>query len=136
MPKTYLNPDTLFPSQQYGFSQIVKSTGGTLVFISGQVAWDAQQNIDGGGDIGAQARQALHNLQIAVTTAGGTLADIVALRLYIVDYTSEKAPPITQALKDFFPADTAPTSTWIGVQALANEQFMIEIEATAVLEEK
>jgi len=43
MPKTYLNPKELFPSLQYGFSQMVVSRGGQTVYLSGQVAWDAAQ---------------------------------------------------------------------------------------------
>ncbi len=44
MPKTYLNPSELFPSQQYGFSHIVVLRGGATVYISGQVGWDAKES--------------------------------------------------------------------------------------------
>jgi len=134
LPKTYLNPPSLFPSQQYGFSQIVVSRGGATVYISGQVAWDADQQIAGPGDLGVQARRALANLDTAVREAGGSREDIVALRIYIVGNSIRNSRPIRDALLAFFQPDRLPVSTWIGVPALANPDFLIEIEATAVIE--
>ncbi len=133
MPKEHLNPEELFPSLQYGFSQVVTSQGGKTVYLSGQVAWDKNQEVVGPGDLGAQTRQALRNLETAMRIAGGRLADVVSLRLYIVNYRQAEAGPISAALREFFPV-RPPTSTWIGVQALADEAFLIEIEAVAVVE--
>jgi enamine deaminase RidA (YjgF/YER057c/UK114 family) len=59
MPKAHINPTSLFPSLQHGFSQIVTAQGGKTVYISGQTAWDAEKRIVGGTNLGAQARQAL-----------------------------------------------------------------------------
>jgi enamine deaminase RidA (YjgF/YER057c/UK114 family) len=56
------------------------------------------------------------------------------LRIYIVDYRREQAAPIGAALREFFPREKCPASTWIGVSALAVPDFLIEIEAIAVLE--
>jgi len=134
MPKQHLNPDALFPSLPHGFSQGVVSQGGKTVYLSGQTAWDAHKRIVGGKDLGEQTRQALRNVRVAVEAAGGTLADVVSLRLYIVNYKSEDAGPVGEALREFFPRETPPASTWIGVSALAVEDFLIEIEAIAVVE--
>ena len=123
MPKTYLNPPSLFPSQQYGFSQIVVSHGTTTVYLSGQVAWDAQQQIGDPGDLGAQTRRALANLETAVQAAGGTRDDLVSLRIYIVGEHIHQSRPVRDALLEFFHPDRQPTSTWIGVPALANPDF-------------
>jgi enamine deaminase RidA (YjgF/YER057c/UK114 family) len=76
----------------------------------------------------------LSNLQEAVEAAGGALADVVALRLYLVNHKPEDAAAVGQALREFFPGEQAPASTWVGVAALAMEEFLIEIEAVAVLE--
>ncbi|PYK13469.1 MAG: hypothetical protein DME65_01875 [Verrucomicrobia bacterium] len=133
MPKKYTNPDSLFRSLEYGFSQIVATTGGKTIYISGQTAWDTQRRIIG-TDLAQQARQALRNIQAAVESVGGTLADVVALRIYIVNYRPEQADAIGGALREFFPEEKRPASTWIGVSALAVSDFLIEIEATAVLE--
>ena len=78
--------------------------------------------------------QALENLEIAVRAAGGTRTDIVSLRLYIVGEHIHNARSVREALLGFFPAENLPTSTWIGVSALASKDFLIEIEAVVVLE--
>ena len=134
MSKTYLNPSALFPSQQYGFSQGVATVGKTTVYVSGQVGWHAAQQITDPADLGTQTRQALENLEIAVRAGGGTRTDIVSLRLYIVGDHIHNARSVREALLAFFPAENLPTSTWIGVSALASKDFLIEIEAVAVLE--
>lgn len=131
MPKKHVNPAALFPSVEHGFSQVVVATGTTTVFISGQTAWDANKRIVG-ENCGEQARQALHNVGTAIEAAGGTLSDIVALRIYVVDIAAN-VDAVGGALRAVFTTDP-PASTWIGVSALAVPQFLIEIEATAVLE--
>jgi 2-iminobutanoate/2-iminopropanoate deaminase len=134
MPKEHLNPNTLFPSLPIGFSQGVVTTGGRILFLSGQTAWDANKQIVGGNDLGAQTRQALRNVQLGVEAAGGTLADVVSLRLYIVNPQPGDTSPVGEALREFFSSDKPPASTWLGVMSLAVPDFLIEIEAIAVLE--
>ena len=134
MPKEYLNPNSLFPSLPHGFSQVVIATGRKLVFISGQTAWDPRKNIVGRDSVLEQARQAFRNLETAMGAAEGTLKDVVALRIYVVDYQAESGTAVGTALREFFSPENPPASTWIGVSALAVPEFLIEIEATAVLE--
>ena len=134
MSKTHLNPEELFPSQQYGFSQVVVAEGRKTVYLSGQVAWNAKQEIGQAADLGAQARRALENVEIGVEAAGGTRADIISLRIYVVGEHIHNGLPIREALLGFFPPDHLPATTWIGVAALANKDFLIEIEAIAVLD--
>ena len=134
MPKEYINPNSLFPSVQYGFSQVVVASGRKMVFISGQTAWDMRKKIVGGNSLADQARQALRNVQAAIAVTGGSLRDIVSLRIYIVNYHPENAESVSIALKEFFSSESPPASTWIGVSALAAPEFLIEIEATAVLD--
>jgi 2-iminobutanoate/2-iminopropanoate deaminase len=132
MPKAHLNPPSLFPSVPHGFSQIVVASGAKTVFISGQTAWDANKRIAGEG-LSEQARQALRNVKAAVEAAGGTLRDIVALRIYIVHHEPQNVEAVGSALREAFTTNP-PASTWIGVSSLAVPDFLIEIEATAVLE--
>ncbi|MGH7999094.1 MAG: RidA family protein [Brasilonema sp.] len=134
MPKEYINPDSLFSSIEYGFSQIVAATGRKTIYISGQTAWDAQKQIIGGTNLAQQAKQAFRNVQTAVEAAGGTLDDVVSLRIYIVNYKPDEADAVGDALREFFPKQKRPASTWIGVSSLAVADFLIEIEAIAVLE--
>ena len=134
MPKEYVNPNSLFSSLPHGFSQVVIATGRKMVFISGQTAWDLRKNIVGGDSVLEQARQAFRNLETAMGAAGGTLKDVVALRIYVVDYQAESGTAVGTALREFFSPENPPASTWIGVSALAVPEFLIEIEATAVLD--
>ena len=134
MPKQHLNPDTLFPSLPIGFSQAVVSQGGRTVYLSGQTAWDANKQIVGGNDLGEQTRQALRNVRHGVEAAGGTLADVVSLRLYVVNPKAGDMGVVGEALREFFSTGQPPASTWLGVTSLAVPDFLIEIEAIAVIE--
>ena len=133
MTHTRINPPTLFDSTRYGFAQVVVATGRRTVYCSGQVAWDANEDI-GSADMGEQARRALANVERAVVAAGGGLADVVSLRLYIVRQGEGDTRAIREALLAAFPADAQPATTWIAVAGLANPDFAIEIEAIAVLD--
>src|SRR5205809_7651068 len=134
MPKEHVNPNSLFASLQHGFSQAVNASGRKMVFISGQTAWDLRKNIVGGDGVLEQARQAFRNLETAMEAAGGTLKDVVALRIYVVDYQAESGTAVGTAVREFFSAENRAASTWIGISALAVPEFLIEIEATAVLD--
>jgi 2-iminobutanoate/2-iminopropanoate deaminase len=134
MPKEYINPNNLFPSLPHGFSQVVVATGKKMVFVSGQTAWDARKNIVGRNSVLEQARQAFRNLEKAMEAAGGTLKDVVALRIYVVNYEAKSGTGVGIALREFFSPENPPASTWIGVSTLADPEFRIEIEATAVLD--
>jgi 2-iminobutanoate/2-iminopropanoate deaminase len=102
--KEYINPKELFPSVQYGFSQIVTSQGqGKMVFWSGQVGWNEQQEIVGRDDLRAQTWQAFRNIETAIKAVGGILTDIVSMRIYIVEEKLEESHHIKEALKEFFP---------------------------------
>ena len=133
MNKKSVNPKGLFNSTQHGFSQITMSRPGQLIFISGQVAWDENSNIIGANDLEKQMRKTMDNLKLAIESVGGNLEDIVMLRIYIVDYKQEDGPIISGILKETFGTISPPATTWVNVKGLANEAFMIEIEAQAVI---
>jgi enamine deaminase RidA (YjgF/YER057c/UK114 family) len=132
--KEAINPPSVFRSLDHGFSQAVITSGRKTLYVSGQTAWDSQKQLIGGGDLEGQARQAFTNLQAVVAAAGGTLADVVSVRIYVVDYRPEKAVPVGRAFRHFFSSEVKPASTWIGVAALADPGFLIEVEATAVFD--
>ena len=105
-----------------------------MVFISGQTAWDERKNVVGRDNLLEQTRQALRNVKTAIEASGGVLNDLVSLRIYIVNYQAKSARAVGSALREFFSSQNPPASTWIGVSALADPEFLIEIEATAVLD--
>lgn len=125
------NPEELFNSVQYGFSQAVSARGNRIVAVSGQVGWDAAQRLVGRGDLHAETAKALENLALALQSVRAAPSDVVSLRLYIVDYKQAESEMISRALKAAFAEP--PATTWIGVSCLANPDFRIEIEALAVV---
>lgn len=131
MTKETINPEALYESVQMGFSHAVKSDGQVTIHCSGQVAWDKDHNLVGAGDVGEQARQALANLKVVLEAAGAQVSDVVRLRTYVVNHNPSLLEPIGQAIGEFYGDVMPAANTWIGVQALALPDFLIEIEATA-----
>lgn len=128
-----INPPALYDSLPFGFSQAALQTGGRTLHLAGQVAWNEKRELVGPGDLVAQTRQALANLRQVLAACGATPKDVVRLRTYVVHHGPEKLGPVSAELIAFYEgADPAP-NTWLGVQALALPEFLIEIEATAVL---
>ncbi|MCU0532281.1 MAG: RidA family protein [Hydrococcus sp. Prado102] len=134
MPKECVNPASLFSGLKYGFSQIVTSVGGRTVYLSGQTPFNDREQIVG-STRSEQMRQCLSNIQSAMEAIGGSLKDVVSLRIYMVDYDPDtEIDIIADGLKEFFADGNPPATTWIGISSLAVKGFLIEIEATAVLE--
>ena len=71
----FLNPDGL--NKPAGYMHVVVAEPGKLVYVSGQVAWDATGQIVGKGDIRAQITKALENLKVALTAGGATMEDLI-----------------------------------------------------------
>lgn len=133
MSRQHLQPPELFESRRLGFTQVVTSPPGKLVFVSGQVAWDREMKLIGDSDLGAQTEQALENLRSALHAADASPADVTMCRAYVVDYQPEYAAQIGPYFDRFFAGAAPPASTWIGVQSLAAPGLLIEIEAMAVV---
>ena len=133
MAIVHIQPPELFDSARFGFTQVVTSPPGKLVFVSGQTAWSRELKLVGESDLGAQAKQALANLGHALSAAGARPSDVTMLRVYVVDLKPENAAEIGPHVSGFFDGAPPAASTWVGVQALAAPGLRIEIEAVAVL---
>jgi enamine deaminase RidA (YjgF/YER057c/UK114 family) len=133
--RSHLNPSTL-PNWSSLFSQVVTAevSGAKLVYISGQVGVDANENLTGDGSFRAQTEQVFRNLNAALSSAGATFADITALVIYIVSYEPEKASVIGEALRARFPTGELPALSIVGVAALARPEFELELQAHAVVD--
>jgi len=131
--KEFLSLKTLIPPA--GYSHIAKVNHGTIVYLSGQVASDASGKLIGEGNFEAQAEQVFRNLKIAVEAAGGTMADIVKLNIYLVAEVDQAAVPKLRAIRDrHVNAEQPPASTLVVVSRLARPGWLVEIEAVAALE--
>jgi len=117
-----------------GYSQVAEITCGKLVYISGQVSRDASDALIGERDFGAQAEQVFQNLKIAVEAAGGTFANIIKLNYYCVDTVEPSQLPLVREIRDrFVNTDNPPASTFVVVSRLVRPEWLIEVEAVAVV---
>jgi enamine deaminase RidA (YjgF/YER057c/UK114 family) len=115
---------------------IVKVAGVRTIYISGQVSVDEQNNLVGTGDLAAQSEQAFRNLTRALAAGDASTADVVKVNIYIKHYQPADAAIIREAFRRAFPHPNLPISTWLGVEALAEEGFLIEVDAVAVVEQR
>ena len=116
------------------FSQVVAATGRRMIYTAGQVSIDERGALVGAGDVATQTAQAMRNVGLALAAAGATYSDIAKITTYVVGYEPEHRSVIGQARAIFFPKGTPPASTLVGVNALALPEWLIEIEAVAVLD--
>ena len=113
------------------FSQAVSAeANGKLVFISGMTARKADGTIAGIGDIEAQTRQVCENVKSAIEEAGGTLDDIVRVDVYVRNM--EHFDAIHKVRREYFKAP-APASTMVEVCKMTSPDYLIEINAIAVV---
>jgi 2-iminobutanoate/2-iminopropanoate deaminase len=112
------------------FVQAIAADRGRLVFISGMVAQRPDGTIAGIGDIEAQTRQVCENVKAAVEAAGGTLADVCRVDVYVRNM--ENLAPIHKVRREFFPSPP-PASTLVEVSKFTHPDYLIEMNAIAVV---
>ncbi len=132
MQKTIINPPSL--ADPIGYANGIRTEGGRLLFLAGQIGMDKSGAIVAPGDIVAQFTQALAGLQAVVTEAGGQMTDIVKLTIFVTDMAAYKAnlKPIGSAYREFF-GRYYPAMTLAEVKSLFDDAALIEIEGLAVL---
>lgn len=131
MPKQFINPKEL--SNPGTYTHVVAAEGKRLIFISGQIALDAQGQLVGKGDLRAQTKQVFENLKIALASAGAGFSDIVKTTMFVVNYKAEMRPALVEVRSQYLPKENPPASTLVGVTALAREDLLLEVEAIAVV---
>jgi 2-iminobutanoate/2-iminopropanoate deaminase len=112
------------------YKMATRMEGGRLLYISGQVAWDASGNIVGKGDVRAQARKAFENLRGVLQAAGGEVGSLMKITTYITKL--EDFPAVAEARSATFQGEL-PASTLIVVKALFHPDFLIEVEGVAAV---
>ena len=117
-----------------GFSQVVAAAGKRTIYTAGQVSIDERGNLFGADDLAAQTEQAMRNVGLALAAAGAGFADIVKITTYVVNYKPEHRAIIGKARRPFFANGAPPASTLVGVSALALPEWLVEIEAVAVVD--
>ncbi|MET9667104.1 RidA family protein [Streptomyces sp. NPDC006475] len=135
MAITLVNPSGLPEIDAY--RQVSIATGSKLVFIAGQVAWDAEGTTVGEGDLAAQVEQCYLNVGTALAAAGGSFDDVAKLTVYVVDWTPDKMPLFLEGVARAaakLGGTPVPPGSLLGVAALDVPEHLVEIEATAVID--
>jgi enamine deaminase RidA (YjgF/YER057c/UK114 family) len=127
----FLNPPTLSPTA--GWTHVVSTTGTRTIYISGQVSVNARGELVGKGDLQAQTQQTFENLRRALNAAGASFHDVVKTNVYVVGLKPEHVPMLREVRSRYVNAQHPPASTLVGVSALVGAEWLIEIEAVAVL---
>ncbi|MFF8092476.1 RidA family protein [Streptomyces sp. NPDC016675] len=121
-------PEGVAPATQY--THVVLGTG-QFVAVSGQLALDEAGEVVGAGDPAAQARQVFENLRRCLAAAGATFDDVVKLTFFVTDMAY--MPAIRAARAAHLPDDRLPAASAVRVAGLVRPEFLMEIEAFAVV---
>ena len=120
-----LNPDGM--TQPTGYSHVVRHNN--LLFLSGQVSVDADGNVIGEGDMGAQIRQVLENMKTVLASQGADFDSVVKITIYTTDIDAYiKAAGVHRE----YWTGKAPANTLVQIERLARPAFLVEIESTAI----
>jgi enamine deaminase RidA (YjgF/YER057c/UK114 family) len=125
------NPPGVWQTDGRAFSQGVIQGPGTVVHVTGQVAWDPDSEVVGVGNTSAQMEQCIHNVRTVLAEVGGVLDDIVSMTVYFMDRTD--LPAIQRVRSRYFTAGTAPASILIQVAGLVAPELRVELVPVAVV---
>jgi len=131
MPIQHINPDGMHHNP--AFSQaILLPPGARTLLIGGQYAVNAEGHVVGTGDLGAQTAKALENLQRCLKAGGATLEQLVQVKIYLAG-DIDIGPGFAAWMRVWGKRPNPPTVVGLRVHGLARPDFLVEIEAMAVL---
>mgnify|MGYP002713075628 CR=1 FL=1 len=128
MSVQFSNPDGVFVP--LAFSQLLTVWNETLLILSGQVAFAADGQMVGEGNLRVQTEQIFKNIQTILLSAEATMGDILKLTIYVVNYQPDDRFVIADVQRMFI-VEPFPASTLLGVQSLARPGLLIEIDVLA-----
>ena len=132
MQTKVINPPELFVGK--AFSQTFSVEGAQrLVFIAGQIDCDRDGKVRNPGDLDAQLRGTLDNLDIALRAQGAAMHDLVKVNFYIVGLQPAQTPKIRDIRAAYFSAEKPPAVTLVGIERLSMDGLLVEIEGIAAL---
>jgi len=131
MSKQYFNPALLNPTN--GYTHVVAADGGRTIYVSGQVSVNERGVVIGKGDPRAQVERVFANLKTCLAAAGASFNDVVKINYYVVDLKPESVSIIREVRKKHLNADHPPASTLVGISALVDPDWMLEVELIAVV---
>jgi enamine deaminase RidA (YjgF/YER057c/UK114 family) len=126
-----INPEDLPTPLSY--THVIVATGSRLVFVAGQEPEDEQGNLVGPGDLAAQARQVFANLGRALAAGGARPDQVAKITIFVVNYRPGYLPAIEDGRVALF-GDHKPADTLVGVEALSRPEYLIEVDAIAIID--
>jgi enamine deaminase RidA (YjgF/YER057c/UK114 family) len=127
----FINPKGL--AAPHGYTHVVATEPGKMVFLSGQVAMDSQGHLVGKDDLRAQAKQVFENLKTALAAAGASFDDVVKITWYVKGYTPQNLSTLREVRDAYVKKDKPPASTLVGVASLFQDDYLLEVDAVAVV---
>ncbi|MBC7897377.1 MAG: RidA family protein [Cytophagaceae bacterium] len=124
-----INPPTL--SAPTGYAHVTVGSDGRTIHIAGQVAADATGQVIGVGNFGEQVTRVFENLRLALQAVGASFDDVLSTTTYVTDMSQLAA--FREARNRILRPEQLPANTLVQVVALARPEFMVEIQATAML---
>lgn len=132
-PFRIFNPESM-AKPTAGYSQIAEVNDGKIIYIAGQVALDKSGNLVGKHDLRAQAQQVFENLSSAVQAADGDFNSVIKLNYYCVGSVDSSQLSVVREIRDkYVNTVNPPTSTFVFVQRLVRPEWLIEVDAVAVV---
>lgn len=135
MPVRLANPDGVYKPDSYFQASV--STGSSIVCLSGQVALSEAGELVGRGDLACQSEQVYTNIFHALKGVGASFSDVAKLTVFIPNYSPEKMGLLVEGATKAAQAlgfDPRKPITLVGVSTLSNPDFLVEVEALAVLQ--
>ena len=125
----FINPHSL--TRPAGYSHVAVASKGSTIYISGQVALDQSGNLVGLNDLRAQTQQVFSNLKAALEAAGANFNDVVKLNYFLLDISQIQV--VREVRDQFVNTQNPPASSAVEVRRLVRPDFLIEVDAIAVL---
>jgi 2-iminobutanoate/2-iminopropanoate deaminase len=128
----FMQPEGVYQPWGNVYTQVIRSAGRRMVHVAGTVSLDADRNLVGEGNMGAQVQTTLEHIGRSLQAAGASPTNVVRIHIFTLDvdrYLQEGTPRTLE----FF-GDHRPVSTLVGISRLADPRYLVEIEVDAVID--
>lgn len=127
MKKQYLNP-----TRFYTHAVSVEGAG-KIIYVSGQVSWDAAGKVVGRGDMRAQSEQVFRNVTDQLKAAGAGWDNVIKMNGYMVGLNPERVAAYREVRQRYLKEGALPASTLVGVESLVDPDLLLEVEVVAIV---
>ncbi|HEY5896768.1 MAG TPA: RidA family protein [Burkholderiales bacterium] len=132
MKKEFCNPHPL-KKPRYWSDAVSLSGPAKLVYVSGQVSWDAAGAVVGKGDMRAQCEQVFNNVGTVLRAAGASWSDVIKMNGYMVGMNAANVAAFREIRARYLTPDQLPASTLVGVTSLVQPELLLEVEVIAAI---